>query len=108
MLGDVAQTIAVGTDTRRSPPLVEQANVELSARLFKGIYTYIAFLAILGISTASFREHPHLLWSTAAITCGALLFQASLILGPQALRRSNPARWRLLIGFSVFFIASAH
>ncbi|PWU03558.1 MAG: hypothetical protein C5B51_18645 [Terriglobia bacterium] len=108
MLTDGRGISAGGTgDPRQRTALVEQANLELRSRLLKGLYTYLGLVTMLAFGTASFREHPRLMWSIATVLVGALVFRASLVLGPPRLLRAEPALWRRRIADSVVLIAGA-
>jgi signal transduction histidine kinase/DNA-binding response OmpR family regulator len=83
------------------PPLVELANAELRARLFKGIYTYLVVIAIMGLSTDAFRRHPRLMWSAAALILSGVLFRGALVVVKGVSHSRNPERWWMLIAISV-------
>ena len=57
-------------------------NLELNATIIlRGIYTYLAMLVLIGLSTDTFRRHPLLMWSTAGFIVAGILFRSSLIAG---------------------------
>ncbi|MBZ5728249.1 MAG: response regulator [Acidobacteriia bacterium] len=103
----ILEETAQFVEPQRWRTLLEEANVELRARLFRGIYAYPVMMAVLAFSTRSFQQHPRLMCAAAGTMLAGLLFRASLMACRKALCAENPTRWRALAAGSVALIAGS-